>query len=180
MPEPVKYFGKYRGSVIDIEDPLHMGRIRAEVPDVLGTATSGWAMPAVPLAGPLVSHYVIPPVGAGIWVEFEHGNKSFPIWTGCWWGSETEVPADALAATQSLPDIVLQSQGQPAPGGQPQPGPTIIISGQPGGPGITLKTPSGASLVINDTGIVIDNGKGASISLIGNTVNINDGALTVT
>lgn len=179
MPEPVKYFGKYRGSVFDIEDPLHMGRIRAQVPDVLGTAPSGWAMPAVPLAGPQVASYVIPPVGAGIWVEFEHGNKSFPIWTGSWWGSEAEVPASALAGDPSLPNIVLQAQGPPL-NGQAQGGPTIIISGQPGGPGITLKTPSGASLVINDTGIVIDNGKGASISLIGNTVNINDGALTVT
>lgn len=179
MPEPVKYFGKYRGSVNDNKDPLHMGRIRAEVPDVLGKEPSGWAMPAVPLAGPQVAHYVIPPVGAGIWVEFEHGDKSFPIWTGCWWGSDVEVPASALAGDPSLPNIVLQSQGEPV-NGQPRGGPTIIISGLPGGPGITLKTPGGASLVINDSGIVIDNGKGATISLTGNTVNINDGALTVT
>lgn len=179
MPEPVKYFGKYRGSVFDIDDPRKMGRVRAEVPDVFGTSPSGWAMPAVPLAGPQVATYVIPPVGAGIWVEFEHGDKSFPIWTGCWWGSDAEVPSNALVGYPSLPDIVLQSQGEPV-NGQPQGGPTIIISGLPGGPGITLKTPSGASLVINDTGIVIDNGKGATISLIGNTVNINDGALTVT
>lgn len=180
MPEPVKYFGKYRGSVVHIDDPLNMGRIRAEVPDVLGTTPSGWAMPAVPLAGPQVAHYVIPPVGAGIWVEFEHGDKSFPIWTGCWWGSDAEIPASPLATDSSLPDIILQAQGQPTPAGQPQPGPTIIMSGQPGGPGITLKTPSGASLVINDSGIVISNGKGATISLVGSTVTINDGALSVT
>jgi hypothetical protein len=177
VPEPVKYFGKYRGSVFAIDDPLHMGRIRAEVPDVLGQTPSGWAMPALPLAGPQVSTYVIPPVGAGIWVEFEHGDKSFPIWTGCWWGSQAEVPPSAgLAGSPPIPDIVLQPQAGP------QGAPTVILTGDSGDGtlNITLKTPGGASLVITNTEIVISNGQGASISLIGNTVNINDGALTVT
>jgi uncharacterized protein involved in type VI secretion and phage assembly len=174
MPEPVKYFGKYRGSVAVNEDPLNMGRIQALVPDVLGSATSSWAMPALPLAGPLVSTYVIPPVGAGVWVEFEHGDKSFPIWTGCWWGSAQEVPPSALAGSPSTPSIVLQPQA-----GQ-QGAPTLILTGETGDLNITLKTPGGASLVISDTSIVISNGQGASISLTGGTVTINDGALAVT
>lgn len=176
MPEPVKYFGKYRGSVAVNQDPLKMGRIQALVPDVLGSTPSSWAMPALPLAGPQVSTYVIPPVGAGVWVEFEHGDKSYPIWTGCWWGSQDEVPPSALAGSLSYPSIVLQPQGQVPGLGSP----TVILSGDPSDLNITLKTPGGASLVINDNEIVISNGKGASISLKGNTVNINDGALTVT
>ena len=170
MPEPVKYFGKYRGTVVTNADPMRMGRIQAQVPDVLGDATSSWAMPAVPLAGPQVGQYVIPPVGAGVWVEFEQGNKSYPIWSGCWWGSQAEVPRMALTGSPSQPNIVLQTPGEHI----------VLLSDQPGGPGITLKTASGASLVINDTGIVISNGKGASISLIGDTVTINDGAFAVT
>ena len=169
MPEPVKYFGKYRGSVVVNDDPLKMGRIQAQVPDVLGSATSSWAMPAVPLAGPQVAHYVIPPVGAGIWVEFEQGDKSYPIWTGCWWGSQVEVPASALGGAPSSPSIVLQNQG----------GATLILAGQTGDTSITLKAGK-ASLVITDNAIVISNGNGASISLTGNTVTINDGALVVT
>ena len=174
MPEPVKYFGKYRGSVAGNDDPLKMGRITALVPDIFGTEPSGWAMPALPLAGPQVSTYVIPPVGAGIWVEFEQGDKSFPIWTGCWWGSQTEVPSSALAGTPSTPRIVLQPQA-----GQ-QGAPTVIVTGETGNLSITLQTPGGARVVLTDNEVVISNGQGASISLIGNTVNINDGALTVT
>jgi uncharacterized protein involved in type VI secretion and phage assembly len=177
MPEPVKYFGKYRGSVFAVDDPQNMGRIRAQVPDVLGSTPSGWAMPALPLAGPQVSTYVIPPVGAGIWMEFEHGDKSFPIWTGCWWGSEAEVPPSASAGSPSIPpNMVLQPQAGP------QGAPTAILTGDSGHGelNITLKTPGGASLVITNNEIVISNGKGASISLKGDTVNINDGALTVT
>jgi hypothetical protein len=172
MPEPVKYYGKYRGSVVNNVDPLKKGRLTAQVPDVLGTAISSWAMPAVPLAGPQVAHYVIPPQGAGIWVEFEQGDKSFPIWTGCWWGDQGEVPASAHAGTASPPNIIMQPQAGT------QGAPTLILSG--GDTSITLTTPGGASLVINDTEIVISTGKGASISLKGSTVTINDGALTVT
>jgi uncharacterized protein involved in type VI secretion and phage assembly len=172
MPEPVRYYGKYRGSVVANVDPKKMGRITALVPDVLGTATSSWALPALPLAGPQVATYAIPPVGAGVWVEFEHGDKSFPIWTGCWWGDQGEVPASAQAGTTSPPNIVLQPQAGT------QGAPTLILSGTDDS--ITLMTAAGASLVISGNEIVISNGKGASISLTGSTVNINDGALTVT
>ena len=34
-------------------------------------------------------------------------------------------------------------------------------------------------IVVNDSGIYIDNGKGASITMVGPTITINNGALTV-
>jgi len=43
-----------------------------------------------------------------------------------------------------------------------------------------LKSATGATLIVNDTGIYITNGKGAAITLVGPTVTINNGALTVT
>jgi hypothetical protein len=42
-----------------------------------------------------------------------------------------------------------------------------------------IKTALGATLIVNDTGIIIQNGKGASITLVGPAVTINNGALTV-
>ena len=39
------FYGKYRGIVTNIKDPLKMGRIKARVPDVLGEEPSGWALP---------------------------------------------------------------------------------------------------------------------------------------
>ena len=45
--------------------------------------------------------------------------------------------------------------------------------------GIVLQSASGATIAVNDTGITISNGKGAVISMLGNTVDINLGALTV-
>jgi type VI secretion system (T6SS) baseplate-like injector VgrG len=45
MSRKIKHFGKYRASVVDNVDPEQMARIRVEVPDVLGTTPSEWAMP---------------------------------------------------------------------------------------------------------------------------------------
>jgi uncharacterized protein involved in type VI secretion and phage assembly len=169
MAEPARYLGKFRGTVANNVDPMRLGRIQAVVPDVLGDAESSWAMPCLPLAGPRMGQYVVPPVGAGVWVEFEQGDPSYPIWVGCWYGSAAEVPPDALTGPPAQPNIVLQSQDQR----------TIILSDLPGGPGITLRAPTGASIVLNDAGIVISNGQGAEISLIGATVTVNQGAFAV-
>ena len=45
--------------------------------------------------------------------------------------------------------------------------------------GIVLKSTTGAMIVVNDIGIYISNGQGATITLIGPTVDVNLGALTV-
>jgi uncharacterized protein involved in type VI secretion and phage assembly len=90
------FFGKYRGTVSDNADPTNRGRIKVKVPAVLGTVES-WAMPCVPYAGQGVGFYSLPASGTGIWVEFEAGDPSFPIWTGCFWG-DGELPDPGGAA----------------------------------------------------------------------------------
>src|SRR5215510_2730751 len=87
------FFGKYRGLVTDNGDPFNRGRIRARVPEVLGDIETGWALPAAPYAGDGVGTYAVPAVGAGVWIEFEAGDVSNPIWTGCWWG-DGQLPKD--------------------------------------------------------------------------------------
>ena len=72
-------------------------RIRAKVPDVMGDLESGWAMPCVPFGGSGMGFFALPKVGAGVWIEFEHGDPDYPIWTGCWFGSMAELPSDLLA-----------------------------------------------------------------------------------
>jgi Type VI secretion system/phage-baseplate injector OB domain len=88
-----RFFGKYRGIVTSNTDPLSLGRLQALVPEVLGESPSSWALPCTPYAGTGAGQFTIPPVGAGVWIEFEAGNVSRPIWAGCWW-SAGEVPMD--------------------------------------------------------------------------------------
>jgi hypothetical protein len=96
-----RFYGKYRGLVLDNEDPLQMGRLQALVPAVLGEIPSGWASPCVPYAGTDAGFYAIPMIGAGVWIEFEGGDVSRPIWSGAWWAAG-EVPMDEQA-TPSMP-----------------------------------------------------------------------------
>jgi uncharacterized protein involved in type VI secretion and phage assembly len=165
------FHGKYRGSVINNVDPMQMGRLMVQVPDVSGVLPSTWAMPCVPFAGTQSGFFAVPPIGASVWVEFEQGNSDYPIWSGCFWGSSAEVPPTALAAPPGVQSIVVQSVGQS----------TLMISDVPGPTGgILLKSSTGAMIAINTTGITISNGQGATITLTGPTVTVNEGALAVT
>lgn len=83
-----RFYGKYRGLVKDDQDPSKRGRLKVTVPEVLGDQASGWAMPCVPYAGEGAGFYSIPVVGAGVWVEFEAGDPSRPVWVGCWWAKD--------------------------------------------------------------------------------------------
>ena len=171
---PQRYYGKYRGTVLINIDPMQIGRITVQVPDVLGETPSTWAMPCVPGAGIQGGHFIVPPIGSQVWIEFEQGNPDYPIWTGGFWGTVGDVPVFATAPPPIPPgqNIVLQTTGQNM----------LLLSDSaptPATGGIVLKTTSGAMLVMNETGIYISNGQGATITMIGPTVAVNVSALTV-
>jgi hypothetical protein len=100
-----RYFGKYRGYVHDVADPENRGRVRVVVPRLLGDTPTGWALPASPYAGPDQGLFTVPDLGAGVWVEFEEGDLSKPIWTGQWWGApaDADIGAPDSSARQRVP-----------------------------------------------------------------------------
>ena len=159
-----KFFGKYRGVVTDNRDPLMLGRIKARVQDVLGSNDSGWALPCMPYAGSGVGLFLIPPVNAFVWMEFEHGEPDYPIWTGCFW-AQGEVPAIPAVPEKK---VLKTDTG------------TITLDDTPGVGGITIETTTGMKIAISATGIEINNGQGGTIKLTGPRVSINDTALEVT
>jgi uncharacterized protein involved in type VI secretion and phage assembly len=165
-----QFVGKYRGTVVNNQDPQNTGRLQVQVPDVSNTQSSTWAMPAAAFTGGQAGFFAVPPIGANVWVEFEQGNADYPVWSGCFWGTAAEVPPAATASPPGIQTIVLQSVG----------GNMLVISDVPGpSGGILLKSSSGASIAINDTGITITNGQ-ATILVSGPSVSVNNGALMVT
>ncbi|HEY2669139.1 MAG TPA: phage baseplate assembly protein V [Rugosimonospora sp.] len=92
-----RFYGKYRGTVVDNEDPAMLGRLKVTVPSVLGPdVVSGWATPCVPYGGAADQGFLfIPERDAGVWIEFEEGDLEFPIWVGSYWSkpdAETQLP----------------------------------------------------------------------------------------
>lgn len=165
-----RYFGKYRGTVINNIDPMQMGRIQALIPDVTSVLPSSWAMPCLQVAGIQSGIFTVPVVGSGVWIEFEQGDPDYPVWVGCFHGSAAEVPAMARVVPPGVPGITLVTPLQNG----------ITISDVPGPTGgILIKTTAGAMISVSDTGIIISNGKGAVINMTGPTVDVNLGALTI-
>lgn len=155
-----KFYGKYRGTVLDNVDPEMRGRLLVQVPDVYDVFFSTWALPCVPLAGPQMGMYLVPlfpSAGTSVWIEFEQGDPDYPIWVGFFWDSKATVP---LQVTKFAP---------------------------PGLPAIVMTTPSQNAIVLTDTTIVLTNATSTSsiiltdegILITGPVVNINSGALTV-
>jgi uncharacterized protein involved in type VI secretion and phage assembly len=165
-----RYYGKYRGTVVNNIDPMQIGRIQAIVPDVSGVVPTSWAMPCVPTAGLNSGVFTVPQIGSGVWMEFEQGDAERPIWVGGYWGSTAELPVLARTVPPAVNGITMQTTLKNG----------VVISDTPGPTGgIMIQTATGATISVSDVGIVISNGKGAVISMLGTSVDINTGALTV-
>jgi len=112
----------------------------------------------------------VPPIGAGVWIEFEKGDPDYPIWVGGFWGSAAETPLLAKAVPPGFAGITLQTTAKNG----------IVVSDTPGPTGgILIQTTTGAMVWVSDVGIIISNGKGAIINMTGPTTDVNVGALTV-
>ncbi len=102
-----RFYGKYRGFVVDNADPENLGRLKVKVPSVLGSSVvTGWALPCMPYGGDVNQGMLfIPEVEAGVWIEFEEGDLEFPVWVGTFWSkpdgdSELPKPNDDTGAEE--------------------------------------------------------------------------------
>jgi uncharacterized protein involved in type VI secretion and phage assembly len=154
-----RFYGKYRGCVTDVDASTL--RIKATVPSVLGTQPTGWCMPCVPYAGPNVGFAFLPEQGSGVWIEFEGGDVSYPIWTGCYWRSG-EQPSDA---TPTVKAIVTTAPHK------------ILLDDD--GSTITISDSNQNTVTLDSSGITLTRASN-SVVVSDSEVNINDGALEVT
>jgi hypothetical protein len=156
-----RYFGKYRGRVADNQDPNEMGRVQVEVPAIMPDEPLGWAMPCVPFAGDGIGLYLIPEVDALVWVEFENGDLTHPIWTGCFWASgqlpEGAEPGVFMLKTKSGNIVKLSDSDEM----------------------IEITRSDGPIISITSDTITIDSGS-KKIVVNGSAVTVNDGSLEVT
>ncbi|MEM7202443.1 MAG: phage baseplate assembly protein V [Planctomycetota bacterium] len=154
------FFGKYRGIVSDVDDPRRQGRIRARLPEVLGDVECGWALPCAPYAGDGVGFFAVPHVGAGVWIEFEAGEVSRPIWSGAWW-AEGQTPSDGDPAKKTL---------------QTESGHALVFDD---GGDLEIVAGDGAKITVGSSGVKIEKG-GMSVEVAGSSVSINGGAMELT
>jgi uncharacterized protein involved in type VI secretion and phage assembly len=153
-----RFFGKYRGVVTEVDADTM--RIKASVPSVLGGIATGWASPCVPYAGPQVGFVMLPDKGSGVWIEFEGGDLSFPIWTGCYWNSG-DIPDGASADVKSI----VTKAG------------SLHFDNQASS--VTAQVGSDHSMVIDDNGVTLRAGSGRSVAIGPSGVSVNDDAMEI-
>jgi phage baseplate assembly protein gpV len=153
-----RFFGKYRGIVSDVD--ASTCRIKAKVPAVLGETDTGWCMPCVPYAGDNVGMAFLPEVGSGVWIEFEGGDVSYPVWVGCYW-REGEVPPDVGASVK----VIITK----AP---------IELKFDDSQGSLTVTDPNGNAVTLDSSGIIATRG-GQTLVISDSSVSVNDGALEV-
>jgi hypothetical protein len=145
-----RFYGKYRGVVREALTGDDLGKLRVSVPAVLDDVEAV-AWPCVPFAGPQHGLVALPEAGDGVWIEFEGGDPSQPIWVGCWWGAG-DVPSPggpkvrAWVTTGGLAIVLDDDQNQISL--QHPDGPSITLSSD----GITLSTDS-ATVTLGADGI---------------------------
>lgn len=158
-----KYHGKYRGVVTDNNDTKNLGRIRAQVPELLGSVKTGWALPSAPLSGDDSGLFAIPGQGAGVWIEFEAGDLSRPIYTGAWWSSGKQ-------PNSATPDQkVLKTKA----------GHTITLDDTSGSEKVEITDKGGAKITMSSSGLELVKGNN-SVKLDSSSVSVNGSSLKVT
>jgi hypothetical protein len=163
-----EYFGLYRGKVKSNVDTSKKGKLLVTVSGVIGEP-GDWAMPSVPFAGPMMGFFAIPPMGANVWVQFEGGDPTKPIWTGCFWDDLQSAPISA--PTDAAQKIVLKTLLGAI---------TLYQIPGTGGEIITIEALPAFKIEIKGVPPTVEITNGvASITLQGPQVSINQGALEV-
>lgn len=199
--QKLSYLGKFRGFVVDNQDPEARGRIKLRVPSVLGDATTDWALPCTPYGGSeALGMLHVPPVDAQVFVEFLEGDISSPVWTGTFWRQPDEPPeeytgpdtkvlktdsghvltfddtdgSETITLTSSAEaELVLDHEGSITL--TDQSGGTVILDA--GASELTVKDANGNEMVMSASGIECTDVNGNKISTSGSGVEIKSSAV---
>jgi uncharacterized protein involved in type VI secretion and phage assembly len=162
-----KYYGKYRGFVVDVEDPEKRGRVRVTVPSVLGSEETAWALPCIPYGGGAgYGLFAVPPVESQVWVEFEEGELSQPIWSGTFWQAQGDPPEEATAGEKPTAHV-FKTPGKHI----------LVMDDETDKEKLRLVHPTGSELSIDEKGIItLTDSGGAKVTLDpdGGTLSVED------
>jgi hypothetical protein len=201
-----KFYGVCTGRVINILDPLLLGRVQVQLPFIDSLDLSPWARVASPMAGPLHGIYMIPNPGEDVLVAFEQGDVNAPYVIGSLWSAMNPPPlpspvpqirliktlaGNQIMITEIPPSITIQvmATGQTiliSPAGiQIVSGGSVINLGPPTAPPV-LQVTAGANVInMSPDGVTVTSAGNLNLTasgvlnLAGATVNILGGMVNI-
>jgi len=159
-----RYYGKYRGTVVSNREDPARGLLLVSVPAVHDDPVVAW--PSVPYAGRQQGFYALPPEQGQCWVEYEAGDPSHPIWSGCFWGDGELDAADARPEIKMLRTASAAIRIDDSSG-------TIEI--ETGGSVLTIQ---GTEITLKSQSIASEAG-GKKVALTPASFDVDNGAFTV-
>jgi hypothetical protein len=195
-----KIYGVMTGRVINVLDPLMLGRVQVQLPAIDSLDLSPWARVAVLMAGPLHGTYMIPNIGDEVLVAFEQGDVNAPYVIGSLWSAMAPPPLPSplpqirmiktlaqnqIMITEVPPSITIQvlTTGQTiliSPAGiQILSGTNVVNLGPPTGPP-TVQVVSGGNLInMSPDGVTVTGNPNLNLTASG-VVNITGPAINIT
>jgi len=151
------FYGVYPALVVDVQDPDSQGRVLVRLPwspDPDESTYEVWARLAVAMAGNNRGTWLVPDVDDEVLLAFEGGNPRRPYVVGSLWNG-SDAPPETMDDNNNLKTILSRA------------GIRITMDDSDGAVKLTLETPGGNSVVLDDgeTALNIQDASGNSIKL---------------
>jgi uncharacterized protein involved in type VI secretion and phage assembly len=161
------WYGCYPALVTDVKDPDSQGRVKISLPwspDPSGGRYEVWARVATLLAGNNRGTWFVPDVDDEVLIVFEAGDARFPCVIGGMWNGKDSPPESMDGSGRNTKKVIRSRNGV-----------KVTLDDQDGQEKLTLETPGGCMLTLQD-------GPG-SVELKdsnGNSVKLESAGITVT
>jgi phage baseplate assembly protein gpV len=129
--------GVVSGIVSSVDDPASLGRIQVQFDWMDGAPTSYWARVAAPMAGGKRGAFFMPEVSDEVLVSFDHGDISHAYVVGYCWSGADQPPFSAKQKQRGIMTVL---------------GHQLLFDDDPAGNKITLSTPNGYVLTLDELG----------------------------
>jgi uncharacterized protein involved in type VI secretion and phage assembly len=162
-----QFYGVYAALVTDIVDPDGQGRVKVRLPwspDTNGDAYEAWARLATMMAGNNRGSWFVPDVNDEVLVAFEAGDPRRPYVVGALWNGQDAPPEEMDSSGENNLKTLLSRNGV-----------RITLDDTDGQESLTLETPGGQKMVLQDGPGVIEvtdsNGNMVKLETSGITIN---------
>lgn len=189
-----KFYGVTTGRVINVLDPLTLGRVQVQLPFIDALDLAPWARIAVPFAGMMSGHYFIPNFGDQVLVAFEHGDVAAPYVIGSLWSAMATPPlpspvpqirairtlaGNQIVMTELPPSVTIQNaptppQALPAPPSPTGPHCTVMLSPA----GVQVMSPTMVTVQVGVTTLIVTP-ESITMTASGNVVSLSPAGVTI-
>ena len=151
-PEPKKLMDRWTGKVVQVKDPIMMGRVKVKIfghYDDVPEQALPWALPEKSYVGSSTANLVVPPVDAVVRGYFENGDPYKPIYDGIVSSdSPVDLAAKAFSSAVGVGNSILNDVVSDYPN-------TMVLMQTDEGEGVTLNRSNGTMKITHRSGLKI-------------------------